>query len=82
MFARPCSYSSFLEISEIQQLVNYSERLIFDNRVSSELVRKLRKDKNLHVNPSFSVQELLLNNRYMPIFRKEQLSEYLLTRIT
>ena len=80
MFARPCNYSAFLQHSEIQQLVNFQERLIFENRVSSELVKTLRKEKKLAVNPSFSVEQLFLNGRYMPIFRKEQLSEYRLFR--
>lgn len=44
-------------------------------------MKQLRKDKNLVVNPSFSVRELLLNGRYMPIFRKEQLSEYRLYKV-
>jgi hypothetical protein len=36
-------------------LVNFQERLVFENRISTELVRQLRKDKALAVNPSFSV---------------------------
>ena len=76
VFGKACNYGGFLKTSEIQEIVNYEESLIFENRISKERVKQLRRDNNLMVNTSFSIGELFLNNRFVPIYRKEKLAEY------